>query len=149
MAESYWSLDDVINALVASLRGRPYIQQNEIQVEDCWPAEIVSQRTIWIDEARSDEMVASMRAGTLKYNEVYSLWVVCDAYIEGGSTQQARAALTPLVGEVLAEMAEEKRIPAVNKVLSARVAGWRYEPYVMTEGRGACCKVELKISGRR
>lgn len=149
MTDSYWSLDDAINGLVAALRQRPWIVQNEVQVEDAWPGELSHQRTIWVDGARSDENVAGMRAGTIKMNEVYSLYVVCDSYKEGGSTQEARADITPLVGEVQAEIAEKKRIETVNKVLAARVAGWRYDPYVLKDGRGVACNIEIKITGRR
>lgn len=150
MDSSYWSLDDAINGLVAALRARPYIVQNDIQVEDGWPGELAYQRTIWIDEARSDEQVAGMRAGAIKMNENYSLYVVVDSYKEGGSTAEARADITPLVGEVLREIAERKRIEAPgDKVLAARIAGWRYDPYVMTDGRGVACKIEIKITGRR
>lgn len=150
MADSYWSLDDAINGFVTAMRARTYIDQNDIQVEDSWPGELSFQRTIWVDEAKSVEEVAGMRAGTIKMNENYSIFVVCDSYKEGGSTVVARAAITPLVGEVLAEIAEKKRIDTPgNKVLAARVAGWRYDPYVLAEGRGVACKIEIKVTGRR
>ena len=150
MPDSYWSLDDAINGFVAAMRARSYIDQNSVQVEDSWPGELSFQRTIWIDEAKSIEEVAGMRAGPIKYNEVYSLFVVCDSFKEGGSTAEARADITPLVGEVLREIAEKKRIETTgNKVLAARVAGWRYDPYVLTEGRGVACKIEIKVTGRR
>jgi len=150
MPDSYWSLDDAINGFVAAMRARTWIDQNNIQVEDAWPGELAFQRTIWVDEARSVEEVAGMRAGAIKMNENYSLYVVCDSYKEGGSTAEARARITPLVGEVLREIAEKKRIdtPGSN-VLAARVAGWRYDPYVLTEGRGVACKIEIKVTGRR
>lgn len=148
--DSYWSLDDAINGFIAAMRARPYIVQNEIQVEDSWPGELSFQRTIWIDSARSDEEVAGMRSGPIKMNEVYSLFVVCDSFKGGGSTTEARAEITPLVGEVLREIAERKRIEVPdNKVLAARVAGWRYDPYILKEGRGVACNIEIKISGRR
>jgi hypothetical protein len=150
MSESYWSLDDAINGFVAAMRARPYIVQNSVQVEDSWPGELAHQRTIWVDEAKSIEEVAGMRAGPIKYNEVYSLFVVCDSYKEGGATSVARAEITPLVGEVLREIAETKRIETPdNKVLAARVAGWRYDPYVLKDGRGVACKIEIKVTGRR
>jgi len=148
--DSYWSLDDAIIGFVSAMRERPYIVQNEIQVEDSWPGELAFHRTIWVDDARSDEQVAGMRAGAIKMNENYSFYVVCDSFKEGGSTAEARADITPLVGEVLREIAEEKRIDTPgDKVLAARVAGWRYDPYVMQDGRGVACKIEIRITGRR
>lgn len=150
MADSYWTLDDAINGLVDALRQRPYIVQNEIQVSDSWPGELAFQRTIWVNDARSDEEVSGMRAGPIKNNEVYSIYVVCDSFKEGGSTKEARADITPLVGEVEREIAEKKRIEVPgDRVLAARVAGWRYDPYVMAEGRGVACQIEIKVTGRR
>lgn len=148
--DSYWSLDEAILGFLEAMRARPYIIQNEIQVEYAWPGELSHRRTIWIESARSDEEVTGMRSGPIKMNEVYSLFVVCDSYKEGGSTEEAMADLTPLAGEVFREIAEKKRIETPsNKVLAARVAGYRVDPYVMKDGRGVACNIEIKISGRR
>ncbi len=149
--DSYWSLDDAINGFLEAMRARPYVVQNEIRVEDGWPGELSFQRTIWVDGARSDEEVAGMRAGAIKMNEKYSLYVVCDSFKGGGSTTEARTEITPLVGEVLREIAEKKRIVTADpqKVLAARVAGWRYDPYILAEGRGVAANIEIKITGRR
>jgi hypothetical protein len=149
MADYYWSLPQAIDGLLAALRERPYVVQNEIQVSDGWAGEEQKQRSIWIDDARGMDEIAGMRAGGIRNNEVYSIHVVCDSFIEGGTTREAREALDPLVGEVMALMAETKRIETTNKVLAARVASWRYDPYYFAEGRGVACKIEIKVSGRR
>lgn len=148
MPDSYWSLDGAIDALVAGLKARSGL--SGIQVSDCWPGELQEAKSVWVDDANSSDEIAGMRSGPAKSNESYSIFVVCDAYVEGGTAKNARDALTTLVGEVMREIAEKKRLTtADNKVLSARVAGWKFRPYVLKEGRGCAAKVEIRILGRR
>ena len=151
MTDRYWSLPDVITGFVAAMRERPLVISEGIQVEEFWPGEELQQeKSIWVDEGRGTDEVAGMRQGPIRNNEVYDLYVVCDAFAEGGDGAAAMAALKPLVGEVMAELAEKKRVETPdNKVLAARVAGWRYRQYAWRNGRGAACRVNLKLSGRR
>lgn len=151
MPDSYWSLEDAVNGLVDALRARSYIAASEdVQVEPGWPGETQTLRSIWFDEARDSDVVAGMRAGPIKNNEDYTLWWVCDSFSEGGSITEAMAGLTPLVGEFMREIAEKKRIDTPgNKVLAARIAGWRYRQYALRTGRGVACRLEVRITGRR
>jgi hypothetical protein len=149
MADSYWTLDGFIDAFVAALRARAGLAGK--QIEDSWPGEEAEQQTIWIEDASSTEEVAGMRAGPIKNNEVYTVGVICDVYVEGGTTKAARDLLTPLVGEVMREVAESKRgyTTSNGAICGARISGWKYRPYVQKEGRGVACRVEVKVSGRR
>lgn len=148
MTDSYWSLDGFIDALVASLRARANL--SGIQVEDQWPGEELQQaKSIWVHEAKATVEVAGMRTGTINLNEDYKVGIVCDALVEGGNTKAARDTVTLLVGEVIADICEKKRYTTVdNKIVSARVSGWEYAPYVGKLGRGVAARVELRVTGR-
>lgn len=150
MTDSYWSLDGFIDAFVASMKLRPNISANAIQVEDQWPGEEFQQaRSIWVHEAKATVEVAGMRAGTINTNEDYRVQVVCDALVEGGDTKAARDTVTMLAGEVMAEIAEKKRYETANgKVVAARVSAWEYAPYVGKLGRGVAARVEVRVTGR-
>lgn len=147
-ADYYWSLDDFINAFIAGLRLRPNLA--EIQIEDTWPGDAQQQTSIWVDDASCFQEDPRMRADPARYSEVYSVYTICDVYKEGGTTREARAELTTLVGEVMAFISESKRVEvANNQVVMARLAGWKYRPYVLKDGRGVACRIETKVSGRR
>ncbi len=146
MPDFYWSLNDVVDEIVAGLKARPALLDK--QVADSWPGDEQQRECIWIEDVTATEDVAGMRTGPASYNETYSVFVICDALMEGGSGKAARDAVSVLVGEVFAYVSENKR-PLAGKSHAMRIASWKYRSYVMPEGRGAAVRIEIKVSGRR
>jgi hypothetical protein len=146
---SYWSLDGVIDTLVADLSSRPNLA--DVQVVDSWPGDDQQQSScIWIGDATSTESVEGMKAGPINNTEDYTLHVWCDVFLPGKTTTDARNRCTVLAGEVMRYIAESKRINvAEGKSNSARIARWQYRPYVWKDGRGVACRIDVRVTGRR
>lgn len=143
----YWSMDGVIDALVAGLKLRPDLAS--VQVEDQWPGEQQRGESIWVGDVTCSEMNNGMRGGApVVSDEVYTIHLWVDVKTPGQRTPRAR--LTELVGEVLAFVATNPRINIPEgKSNSARVSGWQYRPYATPQGRGAAARVDIKVSGSR
>jgi hypothetical protein len=143
-----WSLHEVIDTLVERLRARPGL--DGIQIEDAYPGDEKELKCIWVEDAISFDAVAGMRADKKVYNERYTLNVWCDVFSEGGDLSTARQDLTVLVGEVFDEIAEQPRLTGLpDQYVTARVASWRYFPYIQKLGRGASARIEIQILARR
>lgn len=143
----YWSMDGVIDSLVAGLKTREGLEG--VQVDDQWPGDEQQDESIWVGDVNCTEMNNGMRGGApVVANEVYTIQLWVDVNTPGQRTPRDR--LTELVGEVLAFVAENPRInTAEGKSNSARTAGWKYAPYVRPGGRGAACRVDITVSGNR
>lgn len=141
-----WDADSFITALVEKLQARPGL--NGIQVTDGWPGEAQGEKSIWLDDAGTTEVTTRMTGGApTAQADFYKVTLWADVHLDGKSVAQCRAALKPLLEEVFAELAENKRYGPQNS--SARVGAWQYRPYIESTGRGAAAKVTIHVTARR
>jgi len=138
----------VIDDLMDKLRARTEIISNGFQVEDAWPGE-EHQRTgaIWVEDIVNNDKVAGMNAGRINTNEVYTLILICDVLVEGGTAKDARERVMIMANAVLDELAVSKRL--AGNVAMVRSGGWRLRQTIAPTGRGCSVRIEAIVSGRR
>lgn len=146
---SYWTLDGAIDTLVTGLNARAGLAG--VQISDEWPGDAEQElESIWVGDADSSEEVAGMKAGPIDNTENYTIYLWVDVKTPGKRTKAARDRCTVLVGEVMRHIAENKRLDTGgNKVVMARIGGWRYRPYVQDDGRAVACRIAVRVTGRR
>jgi hypothetical protein len=120
-----------------------------VQIEEIWPGDNQERESIWFHEGYTVEHPAGMKAGTIAVNEDATQHVIVDVVYDAKPFSEVKARCKVLVGEVLATLAEHKRITVDSRSLSMRSKGFKYVPYKSPLGNGLACNLSVGISGQR
>lgn len=141
------SLVTVKTALVDAFTARAGLAG--VQVCYGFPDDEISDESIWLQEATSQDAIPVMKTGTKKIEEQYSVTVACQVLrSEGESQQVADTRAAELLAEVQQTLAETPRL--VPDIMWAELDGWRHHVGQLPkgEGHGSRFDVQVKVRAR-
>lgn len=114
-------------ALVTALAARPGLAGKQVAYE--FPLPKPASQAIWLGGATAETTIPTMRAGTKKVDEAFTLLVIAQALeTEGGGQLVADTAALALFLEVQQQLAETPQL--IPEIQWSVMTGWEHNPGV-------------------
>lgn len=132
-------------ALVAALQSRPGLDGVRVTYE--FTQDYVADKAIWLEGARSADRIPTMKPGTKRVEENYTLTLVIQVLASEGESQEAadEYALV-LLSEVQQCLAENPQL--IPEIMWATVDGWEHRIGQLPKGDGHGSGFNVRINVR-